>query len=159
MPVTEKTQFTMEPGSSLVHSTRLFDAPPEKVFAACTEADKVQQWWGPRAYEVVIDEFEPVRGGKWRILHRGEGGDEYGFHGVFHEVTPGERVVQTFEYEGMPGHPVLEHMTLTPEAGGTRLTVVSAFISVEDRDGMAESGMEQGASESHDRLQELLDTM
>ncbi|MDQ2943396.1 MAG: SRPBCC domain-containing protein, partial [Candidatus Dormibacteraeota bacterium] len=64
--------------------------------------------------------------------------------------------VQTFEFEGVPGHVALDTMTLEEVDGKTRLVQQSVFQSVEDRDGMVQSGMEEGASESMDRLAELL---
>jgi len=95
-------------------------------------------------------------GGGWRFIQRDAAGNEFAFHGVYHEVVAPERIVGTFEFEGMPGHVALETSTLEDLGGRTRLTTISVFQTVEDRDGMAASGMELGASESMDRLEELL---
>lgn len=70
-----------------------------------------------------------------------------------------ERVVRTFEWEGLPGHISVETLRLEDLGGRTRITVTSAFDSVEDRDGMLQSGMERGASESYDRLAEYIATL
>jgi uncharacterized protein YndB with AHSA1/START domain len=152
MATTETTELTIEPGSSLFTTERIFNAPAEKVFRAVTDPELIAQWWGPAIYENVIEEYEPRRGGRWRFVQKGPDGSEHGFHGVIHELTPNERVVQTFEYEGAPGHPVLEQMVLVEEDGRTRMLNRSAFLSVEDRDAMVGSGMEGGLRESHDRL-------
>ncbi len=114
---------------------------------------------GPRGLATTLKTFEPKSGGQWRFLQKDKDGQEYGFHGVFHEVSP-QRMVQTFEYEGMPegGHVSLD--TLRLEAlpkGRTRLTVKSVFQSVADRDGMVEAGMEHGVKEGYERLDELLE--
>jgi uncharacterized protein YndB with AHSA1/START domain len=159
MPATELRTFTADPGTSQVITTRFLTAEPEKVFKAFTDPELIVQWWGPRRLSTIIDQYEPRRGGLWRYIHKDEDGNEYGFNGVIHELLFNERITQTFEFEGMPGHVVLEQLTLTPEGDGTRVRTVSAFASVEDRDGMVDSGMEGGLTESYDRLQELVETM
>jgi len=73
--------------------------------------------------------------------------------------VPPERLIYTFEFEGMPGHIVLDTITFTEQDGKTTVTSTSLFESVADRDGMLESGMESGATESWDRLAELLESM
>lgn len=158
MPATDAQTFTAEPGGSQIITTRYLPASPEKVFRALTNADQLAQWWGPRKYETIIDEYEPRRGGCWRFIHK-DGDGEWGFNGVIHELLLNERITQTFEFEGMPGHVVLEQLKLAPEREGTRITTVSAFTSVEDRDGMVNSGMESGLTESYDRLEELVSGM
>lgn len=158
MPATEGQTFIAEPDTSQIVTSRHLPATPEKVFRAMTDAELIKKWWGPRKYETIIDEYEPRRGGCWRFIHK-DGDEEYGFNGVIHELLLNERITQTFEFEGMPGHVVLEQMTLAPEGDGTRVTTVSAFASVEDRDGMVNSGMEGGLTETYDRLEELVATM
>ncbi len=82
---------------------------------------------------------------------------EYGFHGVFHDVVPGERIVWTFEYEGMPGHVLLETIVFADQGDGTtRMRSSSVFQSVEDRDGMLASGMESGMNDSLAELDKVL---
>ncbi len=136
--------------------TREFDAPRDRVFAAHVNAEAVAQWWGPRAYETVVDSLEARHGGTWRFTNRGDDG-EHSFRGVYHDVVPPERIVNTYEYEAMPGHVGLVTTTFEDLDGGrSRLTEVSLFPSFEDRDGIVASGMEGGARESMDRLDELL---
>lgn len=159
MTVTDKLKVTIEPGASQVIAERFLPATPEKVFRAMTDPDLIVQWWGPVQFKTVVEEYEPRRGGCWRFLHVDADGNEYGFRGVIHELLLNERITQTFEFEGMPGHVVLEQMTLTAEGEGTRVYGVSAFSSVEDRDGMAQSGMAEGMADSYDRLEALLATL
>ncbi|SDJ93919.1 Activator of Hsp90 ATPase homolog 1-like protein [Actinopolyspora mzabensis] len=76
---------------------------------------------------------------------------------MYHDITPPHRIVATFEYEGMPGHVSLETVTLWEnEAGTTRYVGISVFQSVADRDGMVQSGMEEGAREGMSRLAEVI---
>jgi uncharacterized protein YndB with AHSA1/START domain len=150
-----KLQVVAEPGSHEILMTRTFEAPRELVFNAYTDPEAIAQWWGPSDTETVVDKLEARAGGQWRFVERGPDG-EYGFHGVFHDVSLPERLVYTFEFEGMPGHVLLETITFEERDGRTTLTDRSVFQTVEDRDGMLQSGMESGAAESLDRLEELL---
>jgi len=153
-----KTIVTAEPGVQEVFITREFDAPRELVFKAHTDPDLYVQWLGPRGYEMKLESFEPVSGGKYRYTHKDLDGNEYGFHGVFHEISE-ELMIQTFEFEGLPerGHVTLDTMRLEELPGGrTKVTIQSVFQSVEDRDGMVQSGMERGVREGYERLDDVL---
>ena len=153
-----KTRITAEPGKQELFITREFDAPPELVFKAHTDPDLFVRWLGPRGLTMRLETFEPQSGGRWRYIHKDKDGNEYGFHGVFHAVSP-ERMIQTFEFEGLPesGHVTLETMKLEALPNGrTRLTTQSVFQTVADRDGMIQAGMERGVNEGYERLDELL---
>jgi len=150
------TQITAEAGKHGVQTTREFDAPRELLFRAFTEPDLLVQWLGPRKYVMEIDRYEVRDGGTWRYIHRDDNGNEFGFHGVFHGTPSPEGVVQTFEFEGYPGHVSLDTATFEENDGKTLLRINSVFQSVEDRDGMIASGMEEGMNEGFDRLDELL---
>jgi uncharacterized protein YndB with AHSA1/START domain len=145
-----------DPGTQEIVITRTFDAPRELVFKAFTDADAVRQWWGLANSETVVAQLEARPGGRWRFVERDSQGNEDGFHGVFHDLQAPERIVYTFEYEGMPGHVLLETITFEERDGRTHMTDSSVFQSVADRDGMLQSGMESGAAESMDRLDEYL---
>lgn len=95
-------------------------------------------------------------GGAWRFLNRGPDGDQYAFSGVYREIVPAERLVYTFDFEAMPGYESVETVTFEDHDGGTKMTNRVLFQTTEDRDGMLSSGMEQGATETMDRLEELL---
>src|SRR6476620_2622463 len=149
-----------EPGQHEIIMTRVFHAPRDLVFRVMTYPTLIPQWWGPRNYTTIVDKMDVQAGGRWRYIQRNQQGDEFAFHGVYHSITPSERVIDTFEFEGMPGHVILETMTMEPEGDGkTKVTVSSVFQSVADRDGMLSSGMEAGANESYDRLDQLLASM
>jgi len=139
--------------------TRVFDAPRHLVFEAHTKCEHIKQWWGPREFTVASCDIDLRPGGSWRFVQHGPDGKEYAFRGEYHEIVPDERLVRTFEFEQMLGHVSLETLTLVEEDGKTILRSASLFDSVEDRDGMLESGMEDGARETWDRLAEYLGTM
>jgi len=136
--------------------THVFDAPRELVFKMYTDPSLIPEWWGPRGLATTVDKMDVRPGGSWRFVQRSQDGSEFAFNGVYREVMPPERVVDSFEFEGMPGHVLTETATLEEQDGKTLLTVTSVFETVEDRDAMLASGMEQGATESMDRFAELL---
>ena len=153
----KKSTLIAEPGKQELVMTRVFDAPRELVFKAFTDPELIPQWWGPARYTTKIDILEARPGGRWRFIQRDDKGNEHSFHGVFHEIVPAEQIIYTFEYEGIPGHHVLlETITFEDLNGKTRIIDQSVFQSVEDRDGMLQDGMEGGADESMDRLDQLL---
>ena len=157
-----KATIIAEPGKQEMLITREFDAPRELVFQAFTDPALYVQWLGPRRLTMLLDTFEPRSGGRWRYIHKDQSGNEFGFHGVYHEVHAPERIIDTFEFEGLPeaGHVCLETLTLEALSGGrTRITAQSVFQSVADRDGALQSGMEEGLNESYERLTELLEKM
>ena len=153
---THETQITADPDVPLVRIIREFDAPREKVFRAHTDPELVVQWLGPRRTQMRIDHYDCRTGGSYRYLHLANG-DEYGFHGCFHEVRPSELIVQTFTFEGFPDGVALEKLVLEDlDDGRTRLTATSLVDSFEARDAFIASGMEEGVREGYERLDELL---
>ena len=153
---TSQTEITVDSELPLVRITREFNAPREKVFRAHTDPDLVVQWLGPRHMEMRIDHHDCRTGGSYRYVHISDG-NEFGFHGCFHEVRPSEVIVQTFTFEGAPDSVALERLALEDIGDGrTRLTATSLVESFEARDAMVASGMEDGIRESYERLDELL---
>jgi uncharacterized protein YndB with AHSA1/START domain len=151
------TKISAPGGVPFIDIERELDAPRELVFRAYTEPELLKQWLGPRKYEMVIERYEVRDGGGWRYVHRDADGNEYGFHGVFHGPMSIDGGVQTFEFEGVPGHVALDTLRLEDLGNGrTRVTTHSVYQSIEDRDGMVEAGMSQGVNEGYERLDELL---
>lgn len=136
--------------------TRQFDAPRELVFEAMTDPQAIPKWWGPRRFETIVDKMDLRPGGEWRFINRGADGVEYGFHGVYREIVPPERLVYTFEFEGAPGNVSLETIVLQERDGKTLSVDTVLFDSKEARDATLQSGMESGAAESMDRLEALV---
>ncbi|OGO29831.1 MAG: ATPase [Chloroflexi bacterium RBG_16_54_18] len=152
----EKLNLTAEPGKHEIVITRLFDTSPERLFKVMTDPTLIPRWWGPRRLTTTVDRMDLRKGGLWRFINRDVEGTEFAFNGVYHHIAPPEQLVYTFEFEGLPGHILLETVTLTAMDGKTLLTDSSIFQSVQDRDGMLMSGMESGAAETMERLAELL---
>lgn len=135
--------------------TRAFAAPRTLVWRAMTEPDLLARWWG-RGHPTTVTAYDLRPGGAWRFVELAPDGTEHAFRGHFREIEPPHRIVQTFEYEPWAGHILLETMTLTERDDGTLLTAVDQFSTLEDLDGMVQSGMESGASESYRHLEALL---
>src|SRR2546425_604292 len=154
-----KTEYVIEPGKQEIISTTILDAPRELVFKAYTDPKLFAQWWGPRRYEIKIDKFDSRPGGSWRGGHARARRRPRRVPGVKHAAAAAERIVATFEYEGVPGHVALQTATFEPLGNKTKLVAHQVFQSVMDRDGMVASGMEQGANESLERMAELLERM
>ena len=151
-----ETQIVADPALPTIVITREFEAPPERVFRAYTEPELVAQWLGPRRLAMRIDEYDARTGGSYRYVHAEEDGTEYGFRGVFHEVRPAERIVQTFTYEGYPDGVSLETAIFEDLGGRTRVTTTSVVDSIAGRDAIIASGMEGGLREAYERLEDLL---
>lgn len=153
---TNETTIELDQDVPLVRIVREFDAPPEKVCRAHTDPELVSRWLGPRRHEMVVDRWDCRPGGEWAYRHLSDG-EEYAFRGCFHDVVPGERIVQTFTFEGMPEHVALEKVRFEALPGGrTRLVAESLVDSFADRDAFVASGMEEGVREGYERLDDVL---
>jgi uncharacterized protein YndB with AHSA1/START domain len=144
------------PSDYEIRLSRTLDAPRELVYAAHTQAEHIKRWWG-RGNPLDVDIDFRV-GGKYRFVEH-DNGQEHGFRGEFREITVPERLVMTFEWEGLPGHISVETHVFTEEGGKTTVTTTSRFDTVEDRDGMLKSGMAEGVSQSYAALDRLLATL
>jgi uncharacterized protein YndB with AHSA1/START domain len=139
-----------------IHIERVFDAPRDRVFAVYTDPELIPEWWGPRGTTAIVDQMDVRAGGSWRFVMRDADGGESGFRGTYREITAPERIVQTFEWEGMPGHVSVETAVFEDLGDQTKVTTTSIFHTTEERDGMLASGMEGGLNETYARLDELL---
>lgn len=137
--------------------TRVFDAPRGLVFDAFTQPDLLRRWFGARGWQLVVCEVDLRVGGAWRFVSRSQDGTEIGHGGVYREVVPSDRLVFTESYDDqwVPGQ-VMVTSSFVECAGRTTLTSTLRFDTKEIRDGVAESPMERGISEGHDRLADLL---
>ncbi|ANY09577.1 SRPBCC family protein [Pseudonocardia sp. HH130630-07] len=158
MTTTTPTTIEAVPDLPIIRITREFDAPPERVFDAHVDVEKVGRWLGPRRLRMTVQRWDAETGGGYRYTHH-DGEQEFRFYGSFHEVRPAERIVQTFTFEGVPDGVCLETATFTALPGGrTRLVGVSVADSMAARDAMLASGMEVGVQEGYEQLDELLAT-
>jgi len=152
----DRTRIIAEPGKLGVIVTRIIDAPRAEVFKAYTDKDLIPRFWGPARLTTVIDKLDARPGGSWRFVHYDAADRKYAFHGVYHEVLPPERIVNTFEYEGTPSKVSLDTYLFEDAGGRTKITTRSVFQTVDDRDEMIRDGMEEGVLETMDRLAGIL---
>ncbi len=144
------------PADREIRIEREFDAPRDQVFATMLDPELIPEWWGPRGTTTRVDYMEPKTGGRWRFVMVDGDGRESGFLGAYREVTSPERIVQTFEWEGMPGHVSVETAEFADLGDRTRMVVTSIFHTASERDGMLGSGMEGGLNETYERFDEVL---
>ena len=151
---TPRTTVTT-PSDREIRVERVFAAARDAVWRAMTDPTLVAQWWG-RGNKLVIEKMEVKRGGHWRYVEHSDHG-EHGFEGRYREVKAPELLEYTFEWDGQPGHVLVDSATLEDLGDGrTRLRVTSMFMTAEDLDGMMQSGMEQGMNESYAALDRVL---
>lgn len=149
-----KLSVVAEPGKQEIVLTRIFDAPRDLVFRTYTDPSTISEWWGPRSMTTTVDRMEVRKGGVWRFVQRERNGTVHAHNGVYHEVAVGERLVNTYEYEGFPGAVALVTTTFEDLPDGrTKFTEVTLYPSVEAREGVLRSGMTEGARELFDRLE------
>lgn len=160
--MSKKLNIIAEPGRQEAFIIREFDAPRELVFRAFNEPELIVQWLGPKNMKMTVDFYESKDHGRYRYAHADEKGNSYSFNGVIHEVTAPERIIQTFEFEGLPerGHISLDTSTFEELPGGrTKVTIHSVFRFVADRDAMMASGMERGVNEGYEKLDAILEDL
>jgi len=159
--MSNKTEIKAEPGKQELFIIREFNAPRELVFRAYTEADLYEKWIGPKDLECKVEKMDAVDGGSFRFVHERDG-QKYTFFGVYHDVTTPERIIGTFEFDGLPERDhVIMGTTKFEELPNSRsrLWHQSVFQSVEDRDGMIASGMERGVNDGYEKLDAMLAQM
>jgi len=146
-----------EPGAHDFTVECVVNGPRERVYRAHVDPEAIPHWWGPSFLTTTVERLEPRKGGIWRFVQRDTQGNEYAFNGVYHECIPSERIIRTWEFEGMPGHVLLETVTFedTPD-GKTLLRSQSVFQSVADRDGMLATGATEAGKDMYERLEEYV---
>jgi uncharacterized protein YndB with AHSA1/START domain len=152
----KKAATISTPTDREIVTQRVLDAPRERVWRAFTDPELIPRWWGLRSMRTIVAELELRPGGRWRFVQRDADGAETGFRGVYRELTPPERLVYTFEWEGMPGHVLVDTATFEDHGEQTKVVVSSLFHTSAERDGMLSSDMERGLNESYAMLDELL---
>lgn len=149
-----KTTITT-PVEREIQVERIVHAARDRIWRAYTDPALVAQWWG-RGNRLVIEHYEPRRGGRWRVVEHTDHG-VFGFEGRYREVIPPERLVRSFEWDGMPGHVIIETVTLTDLGDGrTRIATTMQFHTPEERDGFLQSGVQAGMDAAYAALDTLM---
>ena len=152
---TTAARIEADPTVPIIHMVRDFAATPGQLLRAHTDPDLFAQWVGPDGMDTKILHWDARTGGAWRYV-AGRDGEEYGFHGTFHEVRPG-RIVQTFTFDGQPDGVALETLTFEDLGDGrTRLRTQSLVDSFENRDAWLRSGMDTGVDQGYAKLDRML---
>jgi uncharacterized protein YndB with AHSA1/START domain len=135
--------------------TRVFDAPRSQVFDAFTKPELLKRWFGPRGWSLPVCEVDLKVGGTFRFVLRGPEGTDMGMRGVYREIVPPERSVHAESFDDYPGESLVTAVWVE-QGGKSTLTATVLYPSREVRDAVINSGMEHGAAESYDKLEEVL---
>jgi uncharacterized protein YndB with AHSA1/START domain len=139
---------------------RVFNATKEQLWKAHSTPELIAQWWGQDGTENTIEKLDFTNGGSWRFVSKDGQGNEYAFKGEYKDIKPMDSFSWTFEFEGMPGKVITESFEFEDMGDGkTKLTNLAHYATMEELEGMADSGMEAGANESWNRLERLVGTM
>jgi uncharacterized protein YndB with AHSA1/START domain len=155
MAITPETTTVTEPSDREIRIERIFNASRDLVWRTFTDPALVARWWG-RGNNLDVERMEVERGGHWRYVEHAPDGDA-GFEGRYREVTPPERIVRTFEWDGMPGYVSVGSAEFEDLGDGrTRLVDTTLFFTKAERDGMLQAGVDEGISRSYAALDEVL---
>lgn len=152
-----RTIFTT-PSDREITAMRAVDAPRQLVWEAWTNPQHVPHWMtGPEGWTMPVCEIDLRPGGEWHFVWRKLGGSEMEMRGVYREIVPPERLVNT-ESWGADWPETLNTLVLTEEEGKTTMVCTVLYPSKEARD-RVDTGMKEGWSQSYDRLDQYLPTM
>ena len=145
-------------GDRGIHIEREFRAPRKNVWRAMTKKKLLAKWWG-RGNKLEVEEHDFEPGGHWRFVEKSADSKD-GFEGRFGEIQKPERILQTFEWDGMPAHTAQQTLRFEKlDDDRTRVTCDVICFSQAARDGMVRSGMEEGMNQSYDALDKVLKKM
>ena len=134
---------------------RRLKAPPAKVFAAWTDPEKIKRWMGPGEIVAQRVEADARVGGRYRVEMHGPSGPAHNVSGIYREIIPNEKLVFTWSWDPAPGeepHESLVTVLLTPDAGGTLLTLIHEHLFDEE----SRTGHEGGWNGAFDKLERLV---
>jgi uncharacterized protein YndB with AHSA1/START domain len=157
MPATSGTAVLTLPSDTEILMVREFDAPRELVFKAYTTPELVTRWWAGKRGNVTVAEIDLRVGGQWRYVMVADAGFEVAFHGEYHEIVPNSKLVNTEIFEGAPeaGAAIVTCTFEDLEGGRTKLSMLTRVDTLEIRDMIIGTGMESGAQEGLDILEQL----
>jgi uncharacterized protein YndB with AHSA1/START domain len=153
------TIFSVDKDNLEVRAERIYLTTPERLYDAHTDPEQIAQWWGPAKYKVIVDVMDVRVDGVWRFTHESAAGERFAFNGVYKVLDRPNKIVDTFEFEGTPGHILVETTTFSAQPdGSTKLVLVSRYENVADLEAMISSGMKAGLVEGQDRLARLVES-
>ena len=114
---------------------RRFNAPPEKLYAAWTDPQKVSRWFGCAGASVIEASLDVRVGGSYTIAIRKENGEESRVGGVYRDVIPNRKLVFTWAPDWRLQAESIVTLLITPADSGSYLTLIhEQFVDEETRD-------------------------
>lgn len=163
------TKMTLKIEGNELVLEREFDAPKALIFKAFSEAEHLKHWWGPRGWTLTVCNIDFRVGGTWhycmKCLDENQG-DFFGYESwgkaIYQEIVQDEKIVYVDYFsdaEGneAPGMPSTQStLTFEENNGKTKLINRAQYSSVEALKTVLDMGMEQGITETWDRLAEYV---
>lgn len=140
------------PSAREIRATRRFDAPASEVFAAWTEAARVQTWWVDARHPLHTCAIDLRVGGSWRLAADSEDGP-LAWRGKYRELRPPTRLVTTQHIEHLDDNEALLTLTLDERRGVTTLDAHFLHWDRRHRDGHLQAGMIGGLRAALERLE------
>jgi uncharacterized protein YndB with AHSA1/START domain len=152
-----KLQITT-PSDREIAFTRAFDAPRKLVFDAWTKPELLKRWlFGPNGWSLTVCKIDLRVGGHYRFEWRHTNGSEMGMGGVYREVLPPERLVNTqlFDQDWTDGEAV-GTLVFTEKDGKTTSVNTVLYASKKARDGALSTMMAEGMEAGYVRLDTIV---
>lgn len=139
--------------------TRVFHAPRNLVFDAMTTPELIKRWMLAPGRLMTVCEIDLRVGGSFHFVWSGEGKKDVGMRGVYLEVVPDNRIVNTEFWDDWDAGEIRVESVLTEDSGKTTFTTTALYPSQEVRDSVLKSGFEENATETYDRLAGMLSAL
>lgn len=144
--MTEPRRGAADDPDRQIVTTRLFDAPRERVHRAWTDPAILAKWWGPSGFTNTFEEFDLRPGGTWRFVMHGPNGGDYPNRSLFVEVTP-QRL--SFRHESPPRFDAIA--TFVERGAQTEVTYRARFPTAAECAALRKIAV-PGAEQMFDRL-------
>jgi HlyD family secretion protein len=156
--MSNRTEFSFQPGQPTIALSRVFEAPHRRVFEAWTQPEQVRRWYNLQGLKLSECEIDLQAGGKWRLVFSGPQGRAHSISGVYHEVAPPHRLVHSYWHDDAPHFEATETLEFRENGESTLLTSTLLHKSVESRDAHVRSGMQDRAAQILDSLAEHIES-
>ena len=151
----QKTKINAEEGKQDLVITREFDLPLSLLFKAYVEPEIIEQWMGTKVLKL-----ESKKHGSYQFETTDPRGNKYGFNGVIHEFTAGEKIARTFEMENTPYGVQLEIYEFEQLSNDrSRLKMHVIYESVAQRDQVLQLPFAKGINMAHNRIQDIVNKL
>lgn len=112
---------------STMHVSRVFAAPPDRIWRLWESGASIAQWWGPTGYTAPTVHSNFRIGGNFVLCMRSPEGKLFCNAGTYVEIQPRQRIVQRVSFADDQGRPVLGQSAPVPGRWPDQVTVTTEF--------------------------------